>query len=325
MSAHTATAFWITQPEQGELREETLPTLAPGQVMVRTLFSGISRGTEALVWHGRVPASQYQRMRAPFQQGDFPGPVKYGYANVGRVEAGPEDWVGQRVFCLYPHQTRYCVPVQGVFALPEALPTENAILAANVETALNGCWDAAPQIGERIAVIGAGVVGSLVAALCAALPGTEVELIDINPGRADLAKALGVAFATPDQAQGEVDCVIHASASADGLNAGLALAGMQARVIEMSWYGDQHVPVALGEDFHSHRLTLRSSQVGQIHPMLAPRWDTARRMRKALALIAQNPQWAALIDAESAFSQLPITMPAIAQGQGLCHRIRYSE
>ena len=325
MPGDISRAFWVTAPGQGAIYAHTMPAPKADELTVRALYSGVSRGTERLIWQGNVPLSQYQRMRAPFQEGEFPAPVKYGYANVGVVEQGPSDWLGQVIFALYPHQNRYRLPIEAAFPLPEGLPAERAVLAANAETALNACWDVCPRPGEQIRVVGAGVVGCLVASLCHSLPGTQVELIDINPEREALANALGLRFATPAQAQGDADQVIHASATEAGLNLALELAGDEAKVTEMSWYGDQTPRVALGEAFHSRRLTLRSSQVGQISPAMRPRWDYRRRMQKALEITAAHPEWAALIDSESAFEDLPQTMPALVAGHGLCHRIHYQE
>lgn len=321
--SHTATAFWIVAPGRGELQRVELPEPGPAEVRVRTLFSGVSRGTEALVLRGGVPESQREAMRSPFQEGGFPAPVKYGYASVGVVEAGPAALQGRTVFCLHPHQDRYVVPAQAVRPLPAGLAAERAVLAANVETAVNGVWDAAPRVGERIIVIGAGVVGCLLAALCRGIPGCEVQLVDIDPARAAVAEALDVPFATPAGARAGADRVLHASASEAGLRQALALAGNEAEIVELSWFGDHEVRLPLGEAFHSRRLTLRSSQVGQLAPALRARWSRADRLDLALRLLAENPRWQVLVDGESAFARLPETLPALAAGAGLCHRIRY--
>ena len=325
MTATTSQAFWITAPGRGEILEEPLPDRAADALCVRTLYTAISRGTEALVWRGGVPPSQYQRMRAPFQAGDFPAPVKYGYCNVGIVEAGPAEWQGRHIFCLYPHQTRYVIPAHAARPLPAELDPALAVLAANTETAINAVWDATPRIGERVVVIGAGVVGALTAAICAQIPGVELTLVDTNPTRADLADALGVTFATPGTVQEGADQVIHASGSAEGLELALSLAADEALITELSWYGDHAPTVPLGEDFHSRRLTLRASQVGQLPPAMRPRWDHGRRLDLALHLLARHPHWAALIDGESPFQALPRVLPRLAEGRGLCHRIRYQE
>jgi threonine dehydrogenase-like Zn-dependent dehydrogenase len=253
----TARAFWTVAPGRGEIRAAPLRTPRADEVLVQALCSGISRGTESLVFAGRVPASQYSAMRCPFQEGEFPAPVKYGYASVGRVVSGPPSLQGRRVFCLHPHQDRYVVPADAVTPLPDAVPDARGVLAANMETAVNALWDAAPRLGDRVAVIGAGVVGCIAAALAARIPGVRVELIDVDPRRASVASKLGCAFASPAQATGDADLVIHASGSAAGLATALGLAGFEATVLEMSWYGDRAVPAPFGEAFHSRRLTLR--------------------------------------------------------------------
>ena len=318
-------AFWITAAGRGEIRSESLPSPSPTDVVVRALYSGVSRGTESLIFNGRVPASEYQRMRAPFQAGEFPSPVKYGYASVGRVESGPGEFRDRNVFVLYPHQTRYVVPSQSVSLLPGNVPPERAVLAANLETAINGLWDARPQVGDRIAVVGAGTVGCLVAWLAARVPGCQVELVDVNPRRRAIAQALGVPFALPETVTSDQDLVIHASGSPAGLDVALGIAGFEATIVEMSWYGDQVVPMALGQSFHARRLTLKSSQVGTVATSQRARWDAGRRMGLALALLA-DPVLDILITGESPFEALPEVMAqlAAAGGDTLCHRIRYS-
>jgi NADPH:quinone reductase-like Zn-dependent oxidoreductase len=319
-----ARAFWIAAPGRGEIRSEPIREPGHDEVLVETLFSGISRGTETLVFEGRVPTSEHERMRAPFQAGRFPAPVKYGYMSVGRVSHGPEALQGRAVFCLYPHQTRYIVPADAVYALPPDVPAERAVLAANVETAVNALWDGAPRLGDRIAVVGAGTVGCLVAWLAARIPGAEVELIDVDPDKAGAAAALGVPFCLPDRARPEADLVVHASGSPAGLGTALRLAAFEATVLEVSWYGDRQVAAPLGEAFHSRRLTLKSSQVGAVPPDRRARWPLRRRMELALRLLAAR-ELDALIDGESAFEDLPALLPALARASAgrLCHRIRY--
>jgi len=292
--------------------------------MVRTRYSAISRGTESLVLQGRVPANQYTAMRAPFQAGEFPAPVKYGYCNVGDVVAGPAEWLQRTVFCLYPHQSLYRVALEALHPVPETVPAARAVLAANMETAVNALWDLGPLVGERIAVLGAGVVGCLCARLLGRIPGVTATLVDPNPARRDLARQLGVGFATPQTVDGEFDRVVHASGNPAGLQQALALAGFEATVLELSWYGDQPVALALGEHFHSRRLSIRSSQVGALNPAQQPRWDHRRRLALALRLL-DDPPLDALIDGESAFEALPATLPRLATmgGQVLCHRLRY--
>jgi threonine dehydrogenase-like Zn-dependent dehydrogenase len=319
-----ALAYWSIGPGKGELRPCRVMPPGAGEALVRTRWSGISRGTEALVAMGRVPQSQAAAMRAPFQEGEFPFPVKYGYCSVGVVEAGEEDLVGRYVFCLHPHQTAYVVPANAVTPLPAGLPPDRAILAANMETALNAVWDGGPHAGERIHVIGGGVVGCLVAYLCGHIPGAEVTLADPLPEREAIAGALGVTFALPEALAVEADLVFHASGHPGGLRTALATAGLEARIVELSWYGSAEVAVSLGEAFHSRRLTLQGSQVGQVAAMMRPRWSHARRLAKALDLLC-DPVLDLLITGEIAFAELPTALPSLARDPGgaLCVRIVY--
>jgi NADPH:quinone reductase-like Zn-dependent oxidoreductase len=317
-------AFWVAAPGRGEIRAERIGPPAAGDVRVRTLFSGISRGTESLVFRGRVPPSEFERMRAPFQDGRFPAPVKYGYANVGQVEDGPADLKGRAVFTLYPHQTHFVVPSTAVHLLPAGTPPERAVLAANLETAINGVWDARPLLGDRVTVVGAGAVGCMTAWLVSRMPGCEVELVDVNASRAGVARALGVPFATPDRARGEADVVIHASGAPAGLALALQLAAFEATVVELSWYGDQDVALGLGQAFHARRLTITSSQVGSVAAAQRARWDTRRRMQLALRLL-ESPALDALITGESDFESLPEVMDRLSTSPAdtICHRVKY--
>lgn len=319
-----ARAFWIRSPGEGEIRDAELPEPRPGEVVVRTLYSGVSRGTEAIVFRGGVPPNQHAIMRAPFQDGTFPGPVKYGYLNVGVVEHGPSELAGRTVFCLYPHQTRYVVPASAVSVVPDGVPPERAVLAGTVETAVNALWDAAPLVGDRIAVVGAGMVGCSVAGVLAGFPGARVQLVDTDPSRAAVAKALGVDFAPPEEALGGCDLVVHASATEAGLARSLELLAPEGEVVELSWYGDRRVALPLGEFFHSRRLSIRGSQVGAVPPSRRASRTFADRLALALAMLA-NPAFDALITGESPFEALPDVMPRLANGEipALCHRIVY--
>ena len=323
---HEARAFWLRHPGCGEIRTERLAEPGPDEVRVRTLYSGVSRGTETLVFRGGVPESQYALMRAPFQDGEFPGPVKYGYLNVGVVEAGSANLLGRTVFCLHPHQTGYVVPASAAIPVPDDVPPSRAVLAGTVETAVNALWDAAPLIGDRVAVVGAGMVGCAVAGVLARLPGARIQLVDVDPSRADVARALGVDFALPEQAAGECDLVIHASATSAGLQRCLELAAAEGTIIELSWYGDRDVTIRPGESFHSRRLTIRSSQVGAIAPARRRNRSFADRLALALDLL-RNPAFDALITGESRFDDLPDVLGQLADGTlaALCQLITYPE
>ncbi len=310
----TAHAFWTVGPGIGELRAETL---APGREdsVVRTLASGISRGTEATVFAGRVPTSQYDVMRAPLMAGVFPFPVKYGYAAVGTT---PE---GARVFVLHPHQDVFVAPAAMCVPVPDEVPTDRAVLAANMETALNIVWDATPLAGERMLVIGAGVVGLLTAALLSRLPAARVTVVDIDAARAPLAQKFGCAFATPESAPLDQELIVHASGSEAGLRLALGCAAFEARIVEASWFADKMPALPLGEAFHPRRLRLTSSQVGSIAAPMRGRRVHRERLATALALLADS-MFDALLEPTTDFADLPAAMPRLLAG-GLCHVVRY--
>ena len=321
-----ARAFWLRAPGYGEIRPVTLPEPGRNDVLVRTIRSGVSRGSETLVFRGGVPPGQYAAMRAPFQEGNFPGPVKYGYLNVGVVEQGPPDLNGRTVFCLYPHQTAYVVPGRAVTVVPEGVPPERAVLAGIVETAINALWDAPPLVGDRVAVVGAGTVGCTVARLLSRFPAVQVTLVDVVADRADVASALGVDFAAPDDAAGDRDLVVHTSATSAGLQLSLDLLGPEGTVLDLSWYGDTDVRLSLGGAFHSRRLGLRASQVSTISPARSGSRTAADRLALALDLLG-DPAFDVLVTGESDFGELPDVMARLATGSlpALCHTITYGE
>ena len=324
MTINPAMAYWIAAPGRGELRLQTVPEPAADEVIVQTLYSGVSRGTEALVFAGAVPQSEWQRMRAPFQEGDFPTPVKYGYANVGRVTGGVPALIGQTVFCLYPHQSHYVVPVSAVQVLPQDVPPARAVLAANLETAVNAIWDAQVLPGDEVRVVGGGSIGLLTAWLASRIAGCTVQLIDTQPQRAVIAQHLGFDFALPEAARAQADVVFHASGTQQGLTLALSLAGFEAFVTELSWYGDRPVSLALGGAFHSQRLRLQASQVGSVASAQRPRWNHARRLGLALRLL-QDDALDVLINSSGRFAELPVDMPRLAQAAGdvIMHRVSY--
>lgn len=321
-SAVTAAALWATGPGRAELRPSELGTLGEGDVRVRAIVSGISRGTERLVHEGRVPQSEWQRMRCPFQEGAFPWPVKYGYAMVGMVEAGPDELAGRRVFSLHPHQNRFDLPAAVALPIPGTIPSRRAVLAPQMETALNAIWDA-EEVAGRIAVVGGGVIGLLTAWLAART--AEVVVIDRNPAREAVARHLGLAFALPEAAAGDCDLAFHASGTSEGLNRALDLCRFEARVIELSWFGDAPVSVMLGGAFHSRRLTLKASQVGSVAPSRRATYDHRQRLAEALSLCA-DPRLDILVRDSTAFADIPSRLGAIlADPATLCHLIDYSE
>ena len=315
-------ALWIEGPRRAALRPTELAPPGAGEVEIHAAYSGISRGTENLVFHGQVPAAEYQRMRCPFQAGSFPWPVKYGYSLVGHVRGGAAD--GRAVFCLHPHQARAVVPETAARALPARLPPLRAVLAANMETAINALWDAPVRPGAEVRVVGAGVIGCLVAYLAARVAGSRVQLIDLRPNRAETAQALGAAFARPEAADDGADLVFHASGSEEGLACAMALAGDESEIVELSWYGNRSVAVPLGGGFHSRRLSLRSSQVGQVAPVQRPRWSHARRLDLALELLC-DPVLDCLVHDPQPFSAAPAVLAATCEdgADRFCQPLQY--
>jgi len=321
-----ATAFWIEDPGSGRLRTEDLAAPGPGQVLVKTLYTGISRGTESLVYRGEVPRAERERMRAPFQSGDFPAPVKYGYLNVGVVESGGPDLEGATVFTLFPHQSAFVVPVSAVTVVPADVPARRAVLAGAVETAVNILWDAAPLVGDRVTVVGAGMIGCSVARLARGIPGIDVTVVDVDDRKAEVCEQLGVLFASPADAPRERDIVIDTSGSEAGLQLAIDSAAIEGEIIEASWFGDRPVRIELGGAFHSRRLRIRSSQVGMVAPRRRATRTNADRLALALELL-RDPAFDALLTAESSWRDLPEAMAAVADGSspGLCHTIDWSD
>jgi hypothetical protein len=311
-----ARAFWTVAAGEGELRDEIMPVAPPSQLLVRTIASGVSRGTESLVFAGRVPESQHQAMRAPLMGGKFPFPVKYGYSAVGRLADG------RRVFALHPHQNVFLAPQPMCIPVPDAVPTPRAVLAANMETALNVLWDAAPLAGERVLVIGAGVIGLLCAALLTRIPAARVTVVDTNAGRAPIVQRLGCSFASPERAPADQELVVHSSASEAGIRLALACAAFEARIIEASWFGDGAPALPLGEAFHARRLRLIASQVGAVAPTMRGRRGHGERLAMALELLA-DPAYDALLEGPTRFEDMPHMMPRILAPGGLCHVISY--
>ncbi|EAU42422.1 putative dehydrogenase [Fulvimarina pelagi HTCC2506] len=321
---HTSSnALWLEARDKPRIRTNELPPISGENARVAARYGAISRGTERLVSAGEVPPSEFDRMRAPFQSGDFPFPVSYGYSVAGVVEDGPEGWIGSRVFCLHPHQDHFVVPVEALRPVPETVPLERAVLAANMETAVNVVWDGQIQPGDRVAIVGAGVVGLLAAFVAAAIPGTLTYLIDHDPSKADVAAALGLIFSGPESAPEDCDVVIHATGSEGGLVTAIDAAGFEGRIVEASWYGTRAATVPLGAAFHSRRLQIVSSQVGQVSPSRRARWSRSRRLDLALSLL-EDPRLDVLISGETPFAALADTyLDILMDPKVLCHRIKY--
>ncbi|OYW10537.1 MAG: dehydrogenase [Rhodospirillales bacterium 12-71-4] len=314
-----ARALWITAPFTAALRDQALDVPGPDQALVVTTASGISRGTERLVFSGRVPESQWPAMRAPLQYGDFPFPLSYGYAAVGTVKAGPAALLHRRVFCLHPHHDAFVAPAAMCLPLPDSVPDRRAVLAANMETAVNILWDARPLVGERVLVVGCGVVGLLATFLLGRIPGLDLHAVDPDAARGPIAESFGARFSAPEAAPGERDLVIHASASGEGLRLALARCGFEGRVVEASWFGDRMVELPLGEGFHAKRLALVSTQVGQVSPAMRGRRSHGERLALALSLL-DDARLDALLGPDTAFSDLPAALPSLLSPPSGAHQ-----
>ncbi|MFF1828307.1 zinc-binding alcohol dehydrogenase [Paenarthrobacter sp. NPDC058040] len=318
-----AEAYWITANGHGELRREELPVPRESEALVRTLYSGVSRGTERVVHGGHVPQRVAERMHAPHQEGDFPGPVKYGYLNVGVVEQGPTEWVGRTVFSLHPHQDYYVVPTSQLTEIPKNVPARRAVLTGIVEVAVNALWEAGPRLGDRVAVVGGGLVGGALATLLRKFPLGRLQLVDADPEKEKLAQTLGIDFALPENAQNDCDIVFHCSATDEGLKLSLQLAGDDSDVIELSWFADKEVTLPLGEDFHARRLSIRSSQVGAVALPRRHRRTTAQRLETAAEAL-KDPLFDTFLTSECLFRNLPATLATLLERPGgFCHVVAY--
>lgn len=320
---HEAHAYWVTETGDGELRPEALPARQAGEALVRTLYSGVSRGTERVVHEGRVPERVADLMQAPHQEGDFPGPVKYGYLNVGVVEEGPDEWLGKTVFSLHPHQDFYVIPTGQLTAIPEEVPAKRAVLTGIVEVAINALWEAGPRLGDRVAVVGGGLVGGVLATLLRKYPLRRLQLVDADPEKRKLTETINVDFAEPENAKSDNDIVFHCSASNEGLKLSLQLAGDDSDVIELSWFADKEVTLPLGEDFHARRLNIRSSQVGAVALPRRHRRSNAQRLEQA-AIELTDPLFDTFLTSECLFRNLPTTLTQLFERPGgFCHVVAY--
>ena len=318
-------ALVYAAPGLARLEKVDLPDLRPGMVEVETRFSGLSRGTERLIFQGGVPRAEWDRMRAPHQVGEFPFPVRYGYASVGRLVVGPPALLDRDVFCLYPHQSRFRVPLEAVVVIPHGVPAGRAVLAANMETALNAVWDARPSPGARCLVVGAGLVGSLVTSVLSRRNDLSVHVTDVRPDPVVKAFDDAVRFVSPSQIMpGEYDLTFHTSASDAGLQTAIDALDFEGTLVELSWYGDRPVNVRLGGNFHANRLRILSSQVGRVAPSHRGALDFRGRLTRALELLTDD-RLDHLITSEVAFRDLADALPGLLgdAAPGIATRVVY--
>jgi len=295
-------ALWHINPVSSDiLRSE--PEIQKNQCLLQSKYSLISVGTERTVSMGKVPVDLHDSMAVPYMKGAFSFPVKYGYSLVGKVLKGPSEWMGRNVHLMHPHQD-YCYSnLSDLFILPPTIPLKRATLISNMETAVNAIWDSQVSIGDRVVVVGFGLIGSLVALIVRQIPGVEVQVVEIDKSRQQVARSLG--FGVSDSCKkNHFDMAFHASGSATGLQNAIDAVGLEGPIIELSWYGNRKVDISLGTTFHSLRKQLISSQVSFIPSTKQSGWDFKRRKKTVLNLL-HNPVFDHLLDTEVPFKESP--------------------
>jgi len=316
------TALWHLSEQESAIRSQSLPELKADKCRIESLFSLVSSGTESLVANGEVPTDLHDSMQVPYMEGDFSFPVKYGYSLVGKVVEGSHNLVGQQVHLLHPHQQHCVVNEADITIIPAGIPPQRAVLASNVETALNAIWDSRLSAGDRVLIIGMGLIGSLVARLASQFPATQVSVADTDPARLALAREQGFSQYEPSDAP--FDVAFHSSGSSAGLQTAIDAVGYEGKVIELSWYGTRSAEVKLGGSFHQQRKQIISSQVSQLPSHQQSRWDYRRRKQTVLNLL-QDDGWDDFLTATVDFPEAPALFDKLRQGDRsqLSWTIRY--
>ena len=304
-----ARALWHTSASQSQIKEVELS--ANPACVVKSLYSLISTGTERLVSRGQVPHALYASMKVPYMEGEFSFPVKYGYSLVGEVQEGPEEILGKKVHLLHPHQDYCRVQASELTVLPGEVPPLRATLASNLETALNSIWDSGVSVGDRVLVVGFGIIGSLTARLLQSIAGVEVWVYDLDAQRSELASASG--FHIVDRMLYDFDIAFHCSSSSKGLQSCIDHIGFEGKVMEMSWYGEQAVELQLGGSFHQQRKQIISSQVSSIPSNHRARWDFNRRKAVVMELL-KNPAYDQHLGEQVPFDKVPALFGNIRKG-----------
>ena len=315
----TTRALWHETTEHSTIRSVQIP-MDSSKVLVDARYSLISIGTELLVARGNVPPQLQVDMDVPYMEGDLMLPVKYGYSLVG-VDTS----TNTAVHLMHPHQDKCHVDRLSLFEIPDDVPLKRAALASNLETVLNATWDAAVSPGERVLIVGFGLIGSLIARVVADIPGVELIVAEVNPARARLASEMGFeTIEIPLPASAPFDLAFNTSASGKGLQTALDMVGLEGRVIELSWYGNQQVSMSLGGEFHALRKRILSSQVSRIPAHMASRWNFKRR-KEAVFRLLQNPAFDQHITHEITLDEAPLLFEQWRKQvpDGLGYVIRY--
>ena len=281
MKIYKTKSYWIDKKNKGYFKFGEISSINSNEIVVKTLFSGISYGTEKLVYSGKVPKSQRNLMKCPYQEGDFGNDIKYGYINVGKVVDGDKSYLGNNIFSLYPHQDFYKIPSNEALIIPNKIPLSRCLLIPNLETAINAVWDTLPSAGDRILVIGAGIVGLLTAYLINKIPGVNLFIVDKDPSKRKITKKLGINFLDAIPKKFDARFIYECTGDHRILNSLKNNITVNSTICVLSWYGDKKSDIALGENFFSKRAKLIMSQVSKISPA---RYDLNNQDRRKIAL-----------------------------------------
>ena len=289
-----ARVLYFQAPRRIEIRDQDVSEPGEGEVRIETDLSGISAGTELLLYRGQLPGGTILDEALPSLSGKVDYPLAYGYAVIGRVVAqgtGVGDLLGRRVFAFETHRSAFLARPEELQLVPEDVPSESAVLLPTVETAVGLVHDARPLMGERVLVVGQGIVGLATTALLSRFPLARLVTVDRWEPRRRLSVELGAASSVSpeDLDERDFDLTFEVSGSPEALDVAVTATGIEGRVIVGSWYGGKRAPLDLGTHFHRGRLSLRSSQVSRISPRLSARWTKERRFQVALEAAARLP------------------------------------
>lgn len=316
-------SLWFKNQFHAVMETEMLPVLPPNKkknsCLIKTLFTAISPGTEYLVYSGGVPKKLYVEMRCPYMGGDFSFPIKYGYSLVGQVLDGPTSLKGKLIHTLHPHQDYARISAEDVYVIPDGISPQRATLASNMETALNAIWDSGVNIGDKVLIVGFGIIGSLIARILSFIPQVEVDVLDVQPAKITLIEQLGFSI-YKEEKEKKYDLAFHTSGSGPGLQTSINNVGLEGKIIETSWYGDKEVNLCLGETFHSQRKLIISSQVSHLPACKSARWDYKRRKEVVFQLLL-HPEFDAHITHTIAFHNLPKLFQSLKKNR--CQELSY--